>query len=965
MRRRISALLLTLIMILSFVGVTFIPYVSSCADDTIIIAYNEDTNFIHYENGIFSGYGVEFLDEIAIYSKWHYKLLPCSNAEALKGLEAGSISLYFGVSDMNSLGNNYVISNDSIINIQFLLYTNPSDTRVWYDDISELNGFTIGFKSDSALRDKLSEYSEHEPLDFNAKSYTSYAILHQALLDGEIDAAACSSLNAFSDCKLVASYGGGPYYALTSKAHSEIMSAFNAAYASIKSRTPGFMNDLYTKYYDSKPISALPLYTRQEMLYIKSHAQFNVGLFPDNAPLSYIDSDNNFAGIFPHLLRRISQISGINFTPVELDNSLLARAQLSVDIPLAFGIGLSSKDIIDGSINFTLPLCNINNILVTSHNKSIDFSDATAIIPRSQYNIYHYLAIHYPNLRINYCETITEALDSVYHGDSDFTVVNEYVLDYYTKSAKYNRLFTDWDFDYDEQYVFIASPSTDSMLISVLDKTITHLNRTTIDSDLREIREKYQYQRTFFDILHTYSSQIIMFICLLSFIFLLLFLAIKDRALYKSAEIKAAGYKEKAEIDYLTGLSSYSYFGEQLGKLLRLSRPGSYSLTAIHIAKHHLITTIYGYKKYDDIVKYIADIIRNKMPELFGIATMYDSSTFMVMLPSASNPKDLFGENFLNEVAKYPIEHPIDIYVGVYNITDTESPAHVLYEKAISVASPSGGNNESHYMVYGSERDITLNHERIILDNIDRALRKEEFSFNIQPKINLDSGKIIGGEALIRWSIPDKGSISPDLFIPILEKYGFITRLDLYLLNSVCRLLRSYLDKGLPIVPISINLSECDFHMTLLAEEIVKICASYGIEHRFIEFEISEGVYNEHNKFIYAAVNNLRKEGFKVTMDDFGCEFSTVNMLKVAEIDDLKIDVRFIYKSDINNRADAIIRKIAELTSELGFNLVAEGVETREQAEFLKEVGCKVAQGFYYSMPLKLEDFETYMKTNI
>ena len=240
MRRRIVALLLALTLILSFTGALCYD-VSSYADNTIIIAYTEDTNFVTYENGIFSGYGVEFLDEISLYAKWHYKLLPCTRATALRGLDNGTIDLYVGTSDTDSLNDEYLISDNSIMTVSSLIYVRPDDDRIYYNDYKNLDGMTIGFKGTNTLSDKFSDFAAASGFSYSARFYTSYEMLHQALLKGEIDAISTSSLVPFTDCKLVSNYSAGGYYVLASKKHPNIMAKFNEAYELINSRSPGFI----------------------------------------------------------------------------------------------------------------------------------------------------------------------------------------------------------------------------------------------------------------------------------------------------------------------------------------------------------------------------------------------------------------------------------------------------------------------------------------------------------------------------------------------------------------------------------------------------------------------------------------------------------------------------------------------------------------------------------------------------
>jgi EAL domain-containing protein (putative c-di-GMP-specific phosphodiesterase class I) len=248
--------------------------------------------------------------------------------------------------------------------------------------------------------------------------------------------------------------------------------------------------------------------------------------------------------------------------------------------------------------------------------------------------------------------------------------------------------------------------------------------------------------------------------------------------------------------------------------------------------------------------------------------------------------------------------------------------------------------------------------ERRIEDDMEKALENHEFQVYLQPKYSTKAEKLSAAEALVRWTHPVLGFISPGKFIPIFERNGFILQLDDYMLTEVSRLQSQWISQGKSLVPISVNVSRAHFAEENLAEHICSIVDKYKVPHEFIELELTESAFFDDKAVLLTTVRKLKSFGFKVSMDDFGAGYSSLNSLKELPLDIIKLDAEFFRSVDDVSRSNLIVGETIALAKKLGMEIVAEGIETREQVDFLAEQNCDLIQGFYFSKPLPVSEFE-------
>ena len=307
---------------------------------------------------------------------------------------------------------------------------------------------------------------------------------------------------------------------------------------------------------------------------------------------------------------------------------------------------------------------------------------------------------------------------------------------------------------------------------------------------------------------------------------------------------------------------------------------------------------------------------------------------------------------------------PVSLSFGIHKIRDRSLSPRLICDYANMAKKTVKGNRIVNYAFYTEKIKNRILEDKYIENEMEYALKNGQFSMYLQPKYNISTSEIIGAEALVRWVHPKKGLIMPDKFIPLFEKNGFIVNLDKYIWEQACIEIRKWIDSGQTPVPISVNVSRVNVGNPKLIEILDSLIEKYKIDKKYLELEITETVYYDDQNHLIETLNQLKKADYTLLMDDFGSGFSSLNMLKNTPFDILKIDRNFLNETMVTDKGKKIILHTISLSNDIGINTVAEGVETKEQAEYLLECGCNVAQGYYYSKPVELNVFDEMFHKN-
>lgn len=416
-----------------------------------------------------------------------------------------------------------------------------------------------------------------------------------------------------------------------------------------------------------------------------------------------------------------------------------------------------------------------------------------------------------------------------------------------------------------------------------------------------------------------------------------------------------AQYSELMEI---YNLSTFYYATE---KMLEQFSEHKYAMIRMDIDKFRLVNAFFGAKEGDSLLRHVANY-------LIGLREKYEHVTFghvnadifAVCLGYKEEAEIL---NFMKELDKVVFEYPLDFDIvmiyGIYLLEDNSHGVGEIYERA-NLAAKKGKNDLSirNYAFFEEKMRDEIVKEQMIVNNMRSALSNNEFVLYLQPKYELHSNTLSGGEVLVRWLDPKRGMISPGDFIPVFERNGFITKLDFYVWEKACQLIRKWLDEGRKPFPISVNISRVSLYNPRLTEILCGLVEKYDIPPALLQLELTESAYTTNQQMIKSMMATLQQKGFQVMMDDFGSGYSSLNVLKDIEVDILKIDMRFLSDTENEARSENILAAVVRMAKWLNLPVIAEGVERKEQVLFLKSIGCEYVQGYYFARPMPIEEYE-------
>ena len=412
----------------------------------------------------------------------------------------------------------------------------------------------------------------------------------------------------------------------------------------------------------------------------------------------------------------------------------------------------------------------------------------------------------------------------------------------------------------------------------------------------------------------------------------------------------------KATHDMLTGLLNREAFEVEVKKILaRAQEP--YCMVCSNIQDFKLINELYGADVGDKLLMAQADMIRNEEEENSASARIY-ADKFATLMPRSSFNERMFTEN-MNHVLGIVQDSSFNphFYLGIYNITDVNEPVWTMYDKAMLAIHNIRGNYGKYVAFYKEELLEHILEEREVLGGFNNALAERQFSMFLQPQI-ASNGTIVGAEALVRWIHPEKGMVNPGVFIPALEKGGLIHKLDLYMWECAAKKLEEWKKHGIENLSISVNISTKDFFYLDICETFRTLAEKYDFDIKKLKLEITESALIENVGEIMKTLDELHTLGYDIEIDDFGSGYSSLGMLKDINADILKIDMIFLQETRNQGRSNTIIKNVISMSKDLGMPIIMEGVETKEQVDFLMKAGCDMFQGFYFAKPMSVDNFE-------
>ena len=809
----------------------------------------------------------------------------------------------------------------------------------------------VGIIKGGEVGESFKRYCAQNGVALTIIEYDETQELLDALGSGTLDGVAITHLGRSSVFRSVARFAPTPMYIAVSKQRPDLLAQINRSINDILLRNPDYRTDLYDKYL-SPSSNQVPVLTKEEVEYIEAADEpIHISYDPSFAPFSYKDAEGELNGIMADIFARIAEKSGLDF---QFEACPAATALRAVKLGETDAISVVDGDYLwdeRNHMNTTLRFLNTPSAMITQAERT----EIEVLALPEGYQLSEHVAQNNPEKEIQYYDSIQACFDAVLDGKAQATYTNTQTANYIISDPKYEKLHVTALTQYPNDLCIGVSKSADPRLFSILDKYIQYMSNEEIDTlllnnsvSVRPITmEAFVHQNIWLitGLVAAVSGSII----------LLLFINLFDISRSKR-RIQDLLYR-----DELTGLDNINRFYVRAEELLAA---GKYAVVYCDIDRFKLINDTFGFEEGDEVLRAFGSILQKSMEDRECCARL--SADNFVMLRHYKQWETLAADlmhiqavlnKWRGERGIIPYE--IAVSFGVYQADagETNDMKQMLDFANYAMRSAKTAAGGSCFLYDEQMRNKAL-FEQGLEGRLASAMEQGEFEAYYQPKVDMDTGRIVGCEALVRWNHPEQGLLMPGSFIPFFEKKGLIVRVDLHMFEQVCRTVRRWLDEGRPAVTVSCNFSQMHFGHDGFAGQVSEIADRFQVPHHLLEVEITESAIADAPESVSSALTELKMRGFQIAIDDFGSGYSSLGQLQRLRADVLKLDRSFVCAGLQGPREQIVIENLVNMASELGMEVVCEGVETQVQVKVLQDIGCHIAQGYYYYRPMQTAAFE-------
>ena len=986
--KKIGCILLCCILVLSFVFSSV-----SFAEAPVVVrvaCLNYAKYMTQLEDGSFYGFGIEFLRHLEQYGNFTCEFIPMSLSEANRKIAAGEIDLIPG-HRMSEERNRKMAFSDLPMNMDAnILCCRADDDRFAYEDFAGYDGITIGIIAGTTLATNISDIQEQYGIQLYTKIFDSDQACQHALMNGSVDALLIGSFRLTEDMKILARLSASPLYIACSFSRPDLLEEINEAMSRLWAAEPFYSSSLLNKYYGD--ISESVSLSANELQYRAEHPVLKVGLL-SSVPVLSDSADGAHKGAYRDWFEQTYAGSGFEFEfiPVPTIKEMLTGLHDgSFDLIFPMGVpkekGAATEDIL--LLNGQFPM---TMFPVTNSDKPItDILQETIVVCRDDKAFTTTLATYVSPERFSVVDNPVQAFDKLRNGSATLALVDSTAAYYLMENPRYEKFNIVPGFDTHVLLSAAADKNADERLSSILNKYTVEFSTEATNNIILTASAENAYKTTPLDVLFRYRQSIAVILLLLTLLIsTLVFIILRQRA-YNRAEKEHADEMEKArkaqeEVekentrlsiqqeadkrmkqtlrlkamhDELTGIYNLNGFKEAVKLALGSNPDTEYMLVRLDLNRFSVFNDLFGISAGNRLLCAIAqemdircNIERDAYARLSG-------DHFVLCIPRDSITEKELANLIHTWLKDYSPDYELQECIGIYYITDRSMDVSLMCDRANLAQMSVKGIYPPRIGIYREELRDDVLEEQWITANMRPSLINHEFMIYFQPQYRISTGELIGAEVLTRWHDEERGLIQPAHFIPIFEKNGFITELDTNIWNQACSWLKRRIDAGLPVVPLSVNVSRLDIINLDLEIFLPALVARYGLEPSMLRLEITESVFVNQRERMIDTLCALRKAGFYIELDDFGIGYTSINILRDLPIDMLKLDMSFMTGSDRFGRSVLITDAVIGLAGKIHMEVLAEGVETEQQVEFLSGMGCDLAQGYYYAAPMTAARFE-------
>jgi len=955
--RRYTALLACLVM-----GIMIIPHAAQAREEgkTVRVGWYESAFHRTDPFGRRSGYGYEYQQRLSIYTGWTYEYVEGSWSELLEKLIAGEIDLLSDVSYTEERAEKILYSSEAMGSEGYHVFIAPDNTEIRPDDFSTLNGKRVGVNKNSIQEKLFVAWAEsHGITPEIVESTEKTPVLLEMLAGGEFDAlVTLDTYGNSADVVPVCKVGFAQSYFGINKARPDLKQDLDVAMNRLFEDNRDYNQQLTEKF--NKAGSVNSFLTPEEKEWLAGHEVIRVGYRDGFLPFCDLDDETHqLTGALKEFLayaEKSQKNARLRFeTRAFTTTEEALKALANQEIDCVFPLSLSTYDGEQLGVIMTDPLVS-SEMYATVRNtdrQGIDREAEIRVALVSGNPSYEtFVRDYFPNWKTIWYGSGEEAFRAVASGNADCGLVSNYRLSSVGDQLvryKLSPLATD-----EVMYVSLGVNKADDSLFSILNK----VTRQMPDSAVNAALTKYGIQEEKVSLEEFLRANWIYFVAAAAVIVAAILLLVQRNARTSQQAEEGQRIISEAERDPLTDLYNWNFFLIYANRIIQ-EHPGKYmDAVVVNIDRFHSINALHGRGYGDQVLKELGTEIRTIAYETGGIAGRAYADRFNLFCPEGQDWQKVFDRLQAAMNSRFD-KASIHLRMGVKPWQEGMEP-ELSFDKARTACNTVRGGYQSRIAVYDQEMAQREERDQHLLNDLGQALKRHELSVYYQPKYHIQSDKPVldSAEALVRWKHPELGMISPEDFIRLFEQSGQISILDNYVWEEAAKQIAEWRDRYRITLPVSVNLSRVDVFDPNLPEILDGLVSRYRLKTGDLNLEVTESAYTENADQLIRVIGELRKKGYVVEMDDFGSGYSSLNMLSSLPVDVLKMDIAFIRNIERNEKDFRLVELIIDIARYLKVPVVAEGVETENQLKLLKEAGCDIVQGYYFSRPLPAEEFE-------
>ena len=915
------------------------------------------------EYGRKSGYAYEYQMKIAAYTGWKYEYVKASWSELYEMLLDGSIDLMSDVSYTPERAKKMLYPSLPMGSEDYYLFVSADNHDISSSSTATLNGKKIGVNKGSVQAGYYREWAalhgvESELIELSNTEEDSLNMLRTGQLDGYItvDSFTANAVMEAGRPVPVFKVGSSDFFFAVSNSRPDLLDDLEKALNRIQEENQYYNQQLADKHFVTTGANAF--LTADEKAWLEKHGTIRVG-YQDNY-LAFCAKDPETGELTGALKDYLDQAADcvmnahIAFEAIAFPTAEAALEGLEKgEADCVFPSNLSAGDGEERGLFMTPPLMKTDVFAVVRERDRQIFSGRDHVIVavnEGNPNYESFLKDRYPGWRTVYYPTTAECLQAVAKSVADCVLVSSYRynnIERLCESLNLTTVTTGAGLEYS-----LAVAAGEPELYSILTKVADLVPEFSINSSLTHYISE-EARGTLQDFIYDRPWVVAAPAAIILAVILVLMIR-SIRAQKKAAELIAA-----TETDKLTGLYNREYFLEYAGQLRREHPENRMDAIVININRFHSVNAMNGRAFGDMVLRTLGSEVQAVANENGGIAGRFQADRFDIYCRQIASYKELYARLQAKMDGIASSSAGIRLRMGVMPWKNGMEVV-ALFDRARTACSMARDSYRDHLVIYDDKMQERENYEQRLLNDLQRGLNSYEFEVYYQPQydISFDPPKPVSAEALVRWNHPELGLIPPNDFIGLFERHGKIGELDRYVWGEAAKQVARWRDLYGVTIPVSVNLSRVDVFDPALESALDQLLAYNGLKQGTIKLEVTESAYTGNADQVIRVVEGLRRKGYVVEMDDFGSGYSSLNMLSAMPVDVLKMDREFIRRIGQREKDTHLVALILGIARSLKIPVVAEGVETEEQVKLLRELGCPLVQGFYFSRPLPAGEFE-------